>query len=457
MRDLTEGPIGRHLLRMSGVLLLNALAGTVFSLINIYWLGRLGVTAQAAVTLAAMPIMLVLVLLPVISMGAGVLIAHAVGAKDRDRVNRIFNEAFGASLIVSALVALLAWSSRDTFSHLMTGDAATAAVIAAYYAWFIPSVAVQIPMLILAGILEFTGNVRAGAIAQTGTVALGALLTPMLMFGWLGLPAMGVDGAGLAALLSCSVTMLGLLAYLARRNAYLRMRPATWLARPRELGAVLRIGVPAGIGSAVVAVSLLTVGLLLRPFGAVEQAAFGIGQRAFQAGLMPVTALAGAVCIVVGQNHGAGLPGRVREALRTGLLFAAVLVPLLLVVFETFAPWIGSRFSDDAAVVAAGAVFMRITALDLLPLCFGSMVFAVLSGTGNTRAGFVAQVAHMASLVSLAGGLSLLPGFRPVWIWGAMVCAGLAQAAMAGWFLHRAFGRRGVPEASSAETVPAAR
>ncbi|MEG3789514.1 MATE family efflux transporter [Lysobacter sp. CCNWLW3] len=458
MQDLTEGPIARHLLRMCGVLLLNALATTVFSLVNIYWLGRLGTTAQAAVTLAAMPMMLALTLLPVLSMGAGVLLSHAVGARDHTRVNRIFNEAFGASLLVSAFVALLTWSQREAISRLMTGDADTAATIASYYGWFIPSIAVQIPMLVLAAMLEFTGNVKAGAIAQIGTVALGAVLTPLLMFGWLGLPAMGVNGNGAGSLLACSLVMLGLLSYFARKDAYLRMQPAVWFSWPQELWAAIKIGVPAGIGSGVVAVSLLAIGLMLRPFGPVEQAGFGVGQRAFQAGLMPLTALGGAICIIVGQNYGAGRRERVSQTLRTGLVFACVLVPLLLLVFQAFAPWIGSRFSDDAAVIVASASFMRITALDFIPLCLANTAFAVLSGMGNTRAGLVAQLLHMLLLVTLAGSLSALAGFRPVWIWWSMVAAGSTQALMAWWFLRREFGRPAEPSAvAPADSLAATR
>ncbi|UHQ22964.1 hypothetical protein LVB77_20325 [Lysobacter sp. 5GHs7-4] len=451
MQDLTEGPIARHLLKMGGVLLLNALASTVFALINLYWLGRLGPTAQAAVTLAAMPMMLALTLMPVLSMGAGVLLSHAVGAKDHGRVDRIFNEAFGASLIVSALVALVAWSCRDALSHVMTADAATAATIASYYGWFIPSIAVQIPMLVLATMLEFTGNVRAGALAQVGTVALGAVATPVLMFGWLGMPAMGVDGNGAGSLLACSLVMLALLGYLARKDAYLRMRPRLWFAWPQELWSAIKIGIPAGIGSGVVAVSLLAIGLMLRPFGPVEQAGFAVGQRAFQAGLMPLTALTGAICIIVGQNYGAGLRDRVNETLRTGLVFACVLVPVLLLVFESLAPWIGSRFSDDAQVVAASASFMRITAIDFIPLCLANTAFAVLSGMGNTRAGLIAQLLHMVLLVCVAGSLSMLAGFRPVWIWWSMVAAGSTQALMAWWFLRREFGRPAEPAPLAAD------
>jgi putative MATE family efflux protein len=442
MKDLTQGPVKAHLLRMSGAFLLSLLTGTLSSLINVYWLGQLGATAQAAVTMAAIPIMLLLTLLPILSMGTGILISHAVGAKDRERANRIFNEGFGVSLLVTALIGGVAWVNREAFGLLMTPDAETASLIAIYFRWFIPSIVVQIPLFVLAGALEFTGNVRTGTIAQSGTVVLNAILTPVLMFGWLGMPRFGIDGAGLATFIACAVTMIGLLCYFARKNAYLSMQPRIWLARPQELWGALKIGLPTGIESGVVAVYLLVIALLLRPFGPVEQAAFGIGQRVFQAGLMPLIALSSATCVLVGQNYGAGLASRVREALRVSLIFGFIATPVLLALFESFAPKVCGIFSDDTAVVAAGALLLRVGALTLIPASSAYVVFAVLSGMGNTRASLYTQITYAAMVVVPACALSRLPGFKPVWLWTVMVVAACLQALMAWYFLRKEFGKR---------------
>jgi putative MATE family efflux protein len=442
MKDLTQGPVKVHLLRMSGAFLLNSLMATLFSLVNLYWLGRLGAPAQAAVTLAAIPIMLLLTLLPILNMGSGILIAHSVGAGDRERANRIFNEVFGVSMLFTALIGGIAWINREAFGHLMTADRATAALMATYFRWFIPSIVVQIPLFVMAGALEFTGNVRTGTLAQSGTVALNAILAPLLMFGWLGMPRLGIDGAGLASFIACAATMLGLACHAARKNSYLSLRPGVWLARPRELWRALKIGLPTGIESGVVALYLALIALLLRPFGADEQAAFGIGQRVFQAGLMPLMALSGATCVLVGQNYGANSAGRVRETLRASLLFALFAAPTLLLLFESLAPWVCSRFSDDDAVIAAGTVFLRIGALGLIPASFAYVVFAVLSGMGNTKASLYTQLVYAGMVVVPACALSQLPGFKPVWLWTVMLVAGALQALMAWYFLGKEFGRK---------------
>lgn len=443
MQDLTQGPIKKQLLTMSGAFLLNLLTGTVFSLVNIFWLGRLGSSAQAAVTLAAIPMMFLLTLMPIISVGSGILISHAVGAKDRERANQIFNEVFGAALLVIAFIGCVAWINREAFGFLLTSDPETAALIAAYSRWFIPSIVVQIPVFVLASALEFTGNVRAGTIAQSGTVVLNAILAPLLMFGWLGLPPLGVDGAGLASFLACSASMLGLLVYCARESSYLTMRPSIWLARPKELWGALKVGLPTGMESGVMAVYLLAIALLLRPFGPAEQAAFGIGQRIFQAGFMPLMALSSATCVLVGQCYGAGLTGRLRETLRISLLFGFVGAPALSLFLEVFAPWICSNFSSDPAVIAAGTLFLRIACLSLIPASAAYAVFAVLSGMGNTKASLYTQLIYAALVIVPACALSQLPGFKPSWLWTVMVVAGVVQALMAWHFLRKEF-RKGV-------------
>ena len=447
MKDLTQGRIDAHLLRMSAAILLSMITGAVFSLSNLYWLGRLGAQAQAAATLAGIPVMLLHTGTSIVALGTGILIAQSVGAGDRERANRLFNEALGAIFLVMGVVGAIAWSGRDAAARALSPDAATATMIADYFHWFVPAIVAQMPMFAIAIALEFTGNVRAATVAQTGMAAMNAILTPLLMFGWLGLPQLGISGAGLASLLSCALALGGLVAYSLRREAYLRLRPSVWFRRPTVLGGALKIGLPTGMESGLIALSMLFIAVLLRPFDPVEQAAFGIGHRLFQAALMPLMALSSAVGVVAGQSHGAGLPERVRETLRTGLRIAAIVAPVLLLVFELFAPWICSRFTDDPAAIASGTVFLRIGALTLLPSAFAYVAFGLLSGMGRTGASLYAQAAYLALLVVPAWCLSWHPQFAPTWLWTAMTVAGFGQGLVAALLLRGHLRRRGDDDA----------
>jgi putative MATE family efflux protein len=428
---LNQGGIERHLLRMSGAMLANMLAGAAFALANLYWLGLLGAEAQAAVMLAGFPAMLLLALMPVIATGAGILIAQAMGAGDRDRAERIFNEAFAATLLFMGAIGAIAWTGRDAIAGLLTADARTAAMMTAYLDWFIPALVIQLPLLVVANALEFTGDVRTAAIAQTATVALNAALAPLLMFGAFGLPAMGVVGAGLATFLASAAVMLALMGFVLRGGAGLHLRPAVWTSRPRTLRRAVGLGLPAGFESALMAIALLALALALRPFGADDQAAFGIGQRVLQIVAMPLSALAGATAILVGHGHGAGLGERVRKTLRAALALSFAVAGLLLLALAGFAPSIVGAFSDDPAVVDAGGEFLRIAAIGLLPAAFCGVVFATLAGMGDTRAGMFGEIAYTVVIAVAALALTQIDGLAPTWLWLAMLLAALAQALVA--------------------------
>jgi len=442
MKDLTQGSITAHLLRMAGAFQLNMAATTLLSLANIYWLGRLGATAQATVTLAGIPMMLLLSLMPIISVGSGILIAQAVGARDRERGNGIFNEAFGCSLIVVAAIGAIVWIGRDTFGAWLSSDPDVAASIARYVRWLVPSLVVQVPIIVLSGALDFTGNVRVGVFAQTCMVVLNAVFTPVFVFGWLGAPRLDVEGAAFATFAAGTLVMTGLVVYSMRGASYLTLAPRTWLARPVLLKDALKIGLPVGIEGAVAATYLLVIAMLLRSFGQDQQAAFGIGQRVFQAVLIPLLALSNATSVLAGQNHGAEREDRVRETLRTSLKLGLLAAPLLVVAIEVFAPAIGGLFSDDAAVTAMAATFLRIVAAGLVPLACAYAVFAVLSGMGNTRSSLYTQIACAALIVTAAALASRLPGFEPTRLWWILVAGNALQALLAWQFARRQFGHR---------------
>ncbi len=139
------------------------------------------------------------------------------------------------------------------------------------------------------------------------------------MFGWIGTAPMGVAGAGLASFIAIIVGTVWLAFYFFEATSYLKLHPHF---RPHAgmWWQVLKIGLPAGVEFAFIAVYLFVVYTVSRPFGAAAQAGFGIGQRIIQAGFMPIVALGFAVAPVAGQNFGARKADRVRETFKRAVL-----------------------------------------------------------------------------------------------------------------------------------------
>lgn len=442
MKDLTQGPIVKLLLSVAGTFMVSMIANQLFSLVSVYWVGRLGPHAQAAVILASNPIMIVLALAPIISSGASVLIAQAVGAKDRERASLIFNEAFGASLVATTLICGFLWIDRSKFGAQLTNDHETVVMFAAYFRWVVPAMVMQVPMAILSAGLGATGDMRVSMFFQTGTVILRLIVTPLLLFGWLGFPRLGVEGAGLAAFLASAACMVGLLRYFFRANSYLRLHPRFWFSRPKTLWPAVKIGLPTGIEVGVMGFYMLLVTLLLRPFGPVEQAAFGVGQRLLMTGIMPMTALAGAASVLASQNFGARLGNRVRESFKATMSLGLILTPILFALFQISPHWVCSIFSNDPAVIEGGVRFLRITSFSLFPasVVFASM--AVLAGLGNTRASLITSTTHAVLVLSAAYVLAQQRGFNPDWLWELMVASGYLEMLMALFFVRAEFRKR---------------
>lgn len=442
MEDLTQGPIYRRLIDLSATMLVNMLAGALYTLANFFWLGKLGVKAQAAVALAVGPVSIVQTLVPIITVGARVLISQSVGAKDRSSAERIFNEAFGASVLVMSTAGLCIWLGRAWFGPLLTPDGATGSMIGTLLGWLIPAVAIQVPAATMAAAVSGTGNVRAGMIAQLVAVGVNLVISPLLMFGWVALPALGVVGMGMGSLISAIASVTVLSTYFRGDACYLRFHPLLWFARPNVLWQVFKIGLPVGIQNGVLALYLIVLLQFLRPFGPTEQAAFGIGQRLMQSAALPLIALSGAASVLVGQCHGAGLSQRIKECLRATIVLAFIVTPVLFLLIQLFSQPISRLFNNDPAVVAEAAPYLHIVSLNLPLLAVTLCCFGVLTGLGNTKASLFSVTVSAVLLLLPCWWLSYSPRFSPRWIWALIVASSALEMLMGVAFTRAEFRRQ---------------
>ncbi|WP_266156569.1 MATE family efflux transporter [Dyella silvatica] len=442
MKDLTQGSMIRQLLNLASAMIVNMIAGTLYTLVNFFWLGKLGPKAQAAVALAGSPIMIVLTLVPIITVGARVLISQAVGAKDQALANRIFNETFGAAVILMALAGCLAWIFRGTFGALLTPDGETSLLITQLLLWYIPSIAIQVPSAVMGAALGGTGNMRASMLAQLVSVMVNLIVSPLVIFGWLGFPKLGIVGAGAASFASTLAALAILGFYFIGKTDYLKFQPMRWFSKPLVLWRAFKIGLPVGIQSAVLACYMLLVLQLLRPFGPSEQAAMGIGQRLIQSAIMPIVALSSATSVVAGQNFGAKLGHRVRECFRASITIGFIATPLMFIVAQLFAQSICKAFSDDPQVVANTVTYLRIMSFNLFPLTVILSCFGTLTGLGNTRASLITVIVSSILMIVPAWALSFHPDFNPSWMWELMLASSIAEMIMGLTFIRAEFRKR---------------
>jgi putative MATE family efflux protein len=442
VQDLTTGSLTGHLLKTTSFMLVSMVFQTLYVLIDLYWVGRLGTDAVAAVGLSGNLMFVVLAATQMLGVGTTTLVSHSTGARNRERANLVFNQSQVLSLVVGGIFFAFAMATRRLYAESLSADAATVQLADEYLLWFIPSLALQFGLIAMASALRGTGNFRPGMVVQTATVILNIVLAPVLIFGWGTGIELGVAGAALSTLIAIAIGVVWMILYFLPADAYLRFSFREWAPRFDLWRDMLKIGLPAGAEFAFMAVYLVLVYAVSRPFGAAAQAGFGIGMRIIQACFLPVVALGFAVGPVAGQNFGARKADRVRQTFRTGAgLAAGAMFMLAVIVWLAAAPMVGV-FSSDPQVIAVGAEYLHIIAFNFVASGIVFVSSSMFQAMGNTIPSLITSGARIAIVAVPVLLLTQSPGFTLRWIWYISAGAVVVQLSMNLWLLQREFRRR---------------
>jgi putative MATE family efflux protein len=442
MQDLTTGSLTRHLLKTTSFMLVTMVFQTLYFLIDLYWVGRLGTESVAAVGIAGNLTFIVLALTQMLGVGTTTVVSHAVGRRDHAQASLLFNQSQVLAMVTGVAFLIVFIALRSRYSAAFGADATTARLSDEYLLWFIPAMALQFGLVAMGAALRAAGNFKPGMVVSTATVILNMVLAPFLIFGWGTGHPLGVAGAAISSLVAIAVGIVWLTTYFFRKDSYLRFDTGVWKPRLDLWRRMLAIGLPAGFEFGMMAVYLGVVYTLTRPFGAAAQAGFGIGQRVVQAGFMPVVALGFAVAPVAGQNFGAGLPDRVKATFRDGALMATGVMVLLAIAAHIAPAALIGIFTNDPAVIAVGDEYLRIVSWNFVASGVVFVASSMFQAMGNTIPSLVASAVRIALITIPAVLLSRTPGFELRTIWYLSVFAVLVQLALAMYLLNREFGRR---------------
>src|SRR5206468_9198999 len=134
---------------------------TLYLLADLFWVGRLGKEAIAAVGVAGNLMMIVLALTQMLGVGTTALIAQAAGRKDQPHAELVFNQSCMMSILIAIALGIAGFLSIDFYSRSLSADTATAALAKSYLLWFLPALLLQFPLVAMASALRATGIVQA--------------------------------------------------------------------------------------------------------------------------------------------------------------------------------------------------------------------------------------------------------------------------------------------------------
>jgi putative MATE family efflux protein len=442
MRDLTQGPISGHLVAMAIPIGAGMLAQTLYFLIDLYFVARLGDAALAGVGAAGIAMFVVMAMTQALGVGAMSLIAQAVGRKDPDDANMVFNQAMALGAMLAIVTLAGGYPATSWYMNLVGADAATVAAGSTYLYWFLPGLALQYVNMVMMSGLRGTGVVQPTMIVQIATVLLNAALAPVLIAGIGTGKPMGVAGAGLASTISVAAGTLMLAGYMLRLEKYVHFRMPLWKPRAAVWARMINIGAPAGGEFLLMFVFMAVIYWVIRDFGAAAQAGFGLGTRLMQSIFLPAMAIAFASGPVAGQNYGAKQLQRVRETFRFAATVSVAVMLVVTLLCQWRPEWLVRGFTSEPEVIEVATQFLRLiswnfAASGLIFTCSG-----IFQGLGHTWPALGSSASRLLTFMLPAIWLSTQPWLEIDHVWYLSVTSVWLQAGLSVFLLTRVMRQR---------------
>jgi putative MATE family efflux protein len=436
-RDLTQGPIVRHLLGMAVFIGVGLIVQTLYFLIDLYFVAHIGDAAVAGVASAGSSTFIVMAASQLVAVGALSLVAQAVGRKDDADAQLVFDQALSLALLMSLGTLALGYTLGVAGVARLAADPATAAMSSAYLAAFLPALALMFPMSAIGAALRAVGVVGPPMMIQSLTVVLNAILAPVLIAGWGTGHPLGATGAGLASSIATSTGAIAFAVLFNRFQGHLRLEGRNLFPRLDIWRRICAIGLPAAGEFATMFILSTTIFWIIRGYGAQAQAGFGIASRILQAIFLPAMAVAFAAAPIAGQNFGARKADRVRATFRHSASISAAIM-LSLTMLCQFAPgFLVDPFTEDRAVVAVATEYLQISSWNFVPV---GLVFAcsgMFQALGDTLPSLISGAARMVLFVAPALVIAGRPDIPLADFWYLSVASIVVQACFSLTLLRR--------------------
>ena len=317
LKNLTEGSLLKHLLNLAIPTIGGMIAFSIFNITDTYFVGKLGTNALAAMGFTFPVVMVAGAVSVGVSTGAASLLSRAYGKKDNEEMRRIATNGILLAMVIVAVFTPLGLLTMDSLFTLLGAESDILPMIKSYMTiWYGCVVVVMMPP-VCDGAMRAVGDTIRPFKVMLICAILNIILDPIFIFGWLGVPAMGIKGAAIATIISRFIGMLASLYYNHYHHNLIDWKVPKLDELLSSWSGIIRIAVPS------IGVTLLPqlIRIALTAFsatigGTVYVAAVAVGTRIEGFALVISMAIGSSIVPLIGQNYGAGELLRVREIQR---------------------------------------------------------------------------------------------------------------------------------------------
>src|ERR1700724_1433014 len=383
-QDFTTGSLNRAILLLAVPMVLEMVLESLFAVVDVFWVGRLGADAVATVGLTESLMSLVFAVGLGLSLSTTAMVARRIGEKDPEGAAVAGVQAIAIGLAVSFVVGVPCFFFAPQLLRLMGASPQIIATGSGYARIALGGSGAIMLLFLNNAIFRGAGDAAIAMRLLWVSNIINLILDPCLIFGWGPFPKLGVTGAALATLTGRSIGVLYQFYRLLRGSERIRILRHQLRLDLGVLLRLLRVSLTGILQFAIAHTSWIGLVRIVSIFGAAALAGYTIAIRVVIFVLLPSWGLSNAAATLVGQNLGAGHPERAEKAVwRTGLYNVAFL-GIVGIFFIFFAEPVVRLFTHDPAVVPLGAACLRIVSYGNLGYAYFMVMMQAFNGAGDT-------------------------------------------------------------------------
>ena len=433
-------PIRRLLLTMSGPMMVSMLIQALYNVVDSMFVSYISEGALTAVSLAYPMQNLMIAVATGTGVGVNALLSRNLGEKNFEMANRAAGNAIFLGVVSFAVFALVGAVGSRLYFAVQVDDPEIIAYGVDYLSVIMVLSVGCFGQVLLSRLLQSTGKTFYSMVIQLVGAGLNIVLDPIMIFGLLGCPAMGVAGAALATVISqVAGTILGLY-YNLRKNPEIRF--AWTYLRPSKpvIARIYGVGIPSILLQTVSSLLIFGLNQILVVFSETATAVYGVYFKLQGFAFLPIIGMNNGMVPIIAYNYGARKPDRIMETIKLAIRYATLIMVVAVVLFQIFPAQLLGIFQASPEMLAIG-----VPALRILSLCFLIGGFTIVASSGFQALGkgllsmSISVFRQLILVLPLAYALSLTGELNMVW-WSFPVAEVLA-GLLALYYLRRAHRR----------------
>jgi putative MATE family efflux protein len=366
-------------------MVLEMIMESVFAVVDIFWVSKLGADAVAAVGVTESLLTIVYAAAMGLAMGASAVVARRIGEGDRPAASRAAVQALHVAVGLAVVIGAIGAALGPSLLGALGAEASTIAIGGGYARVMLGGSVTVVLLFVVNAIFRGAGDAAIAMRTLWLANGINIVLGPFLVFGWGPFPRLGVTGAAIATTFGRGVGVVHQLWALRRPDARICVaREHLRIDRP-VLATILRLSATGFVQGFIGTASWLALVRILSAFGSIALAGYTIAIRIVMFALLPSWGMSNAAATLVGQNLGAKQPDRAERAVWRAALYNVVFLGGVSLAFVLAAGAVVAPFATDPAVVAVATRALRIIAAGFVLYAFGMVVVQAFNGAGDTR------------------------------------------------------------------------